>query len=110
MKWRRRSLLSGLAALPVLAWTQTGRSVRVGVLGATTATGFGSHWAAFKKVQLELGVAFAAVDVFLRINGWRLRHPPTQMHAEMIQMFDAGTFDLSHLDPWLRGFASPHDH
>lgn len=55
MKWRRRSLLSGLAALPVLAWTQTGRSVRVGILGATTAAGFGSHWAAFKKVQLELG-------------------------------------------------------
>jgi hypothetical protein len=24
-------------------------------------------------------------------------------------MFDAGTFDLSHLDPWLRGFASPQD-
>jgi hypothetical protein len=29
--------------------------VRVGVLGATTAAGFGSHRAAFKKVQLELG-------------------------------------------------------
>jgi hypothetical protein len=27
----------------------------------------------------------------------------------MIQMFDAGTFDLSYLDPWLRGFASPQD-
>lgn len=54
-------------------------------------------------------VAFAALDVFLRINGWRLRRPPTQIHAEMIQMFDAGTFDLSHLDLWLRGFASPQD-
>jgi hypothetical protein len=29
-----------------------------------------------------------------------------QTHAAMIQMFDAGTFDLSHLAPWLRGFAS----
>ena len=52
-------------------------------------------------------VAFAAVDVFLRINGWRLRRPHLQIHAEMVQMSDAGTFDLSHLDSWLRGFASP---
>jgi hypothetical protein len=55
MKWRRRSLLSGLAALPVLAWTQTGRSVRVGILGAITSAGFGSHWDAYKKVLKELG-------------------------------------------------------
>lgn len=52
-------------------------------------------------------IAFAAVDVFLRINGWRLRRPSMQIHAEMIQMLEAGTLDLRHLDPWLRGFASP---
>jgi death-on-curing protein len=23
----------------------------------------------------------------------------------MIQMFESGTFDIAHLDPWLRGFA-----
>jgi death-on-curing protein len=23
----------------------------------------------------------------------------------MIQMFEAGTFDITHLDPWLRAFA-----
>lgn len=50
-------------------------------------------------------IAFAATDVFLRINGWRLQHSPMQIHAEMIQMFEAGTFDIAHLDPWLRGFA-----
>jgi death on curing protein len=32
-------------------------------------------------------IAFAAADVFLRINGWRLRRAPI------------------HLTPWLRGFA-----
>lgn len=50
-------------------------------------------------------IAFAAADVFLRINGWRLQRSPMQIHAEMIQMFEAGTFDLAHLDPWLRAFA-----
>jgi death-on-curing protein len=28
-----------------------------------------------------------------------------QIHAEMIEMFETGTFDIAHLDPWLRGFA-----
>lgn len=50
-------------------------------------------------------IAFAAADVFLRINGWRLEGASTQIHAEMIQMFESGTFDIAHLDPWLRGFA-----
>jgi death-on-curing protein len=50
-------------------------------------------------------VAFAAGDVFLRINGWRLHRPPMQIYAEMMQMFEAGTFDIAHLEPWLRGFA-----
>jgi death-on-curing protein len=52
-------------------------------------------------------IAFAAADVFLRINGWRLQRPPLQIHAEMMQMFESGTFDIAHLDPWLRGFAAP---
>ena len=50
-------------------------------------------------------IAFAAADVFLRIIGWRLQRSPVQIHAEMIQMFEAGTFDIAHLDPWLRAFA-----
>ena len=52
-------------------------------------------------------IAFAAVDVFLRINGWRLRRPPMRIHAEMMQMFEMGAFDIAHLDPWLREFAAP---
>jgi death-on-curing protein len=50
-------------------------------------------------------IAFAAADVFLRINGWRLQRSPMQIHAEMIEMFETGTFNIAHLDPWLRGFA-----
>ena len=52
-------------------------------------------------------IAFAAADVFLRINGWRLQRAPMQLHTEMIRMFESGTFDMAHLEPWLRGFASP---
>ena len=50
-------------------------------------------------------IAFAAADVFLRINGWRLRRAPMQIHAEIIEMFEKQMFDIEHLTPWLRGFA-----
>ena len=50
-------------------------------------------------------ISFAAADVFLRINGWRLQRAPMQIHAEMMQMFESGTFDIAHLEPWLRSFA-----
>ena len=50
-------------------------------------------------------IAFAAADVFLRINGWRLQRAQMQIYAEMMQMFESGTFDIAHLDPWLRSFA-----
>lgn len=51
-------------------------------------------------------IAFASADVFLRINGWRLQRAPMQVHKEMIQMFESDTFDIAHVDPWLRSFAS----
>jgi death-on-curing protein len=52
-------------------------------------------------------IAFAAADVFLRINGWQLRRSPLRIHAEMIGMFESGSFDIAHIEPWLRSFASP---
>ena len=51
-------------------------------------------------------IAFAAADVFLRINGWCLKRPPMQIYAEMMKMFESGTFDIAHLEPWLRGFSA----
>ncbi len=51
-------------------------------------------------------IAFAAADVFLRINGWRLQRPPMKIYTEMMQMFEDGTFDIAHLEPWLREFAA----
>ena len=50
-------------------------------------------------------IAFAAADVFLRINGWRLQRSPMQINTEMIEMLETRTFDIAHLEPWLRGFA-----
>lgn len=50
-------------------------------------------------------VAFAAADVFLRINGWRLKRAPMQIFTELIAMFENSTFDIAHLEPWLREFA-----
>jgi death-on-curing protein len=50
-------------------------------------------------------MAFAAADVFLRINGWRLQRQPGQISTKMMQMFESGTFDIAHIEPWLRGFA-----
>lgn len=50
-------------------------------------------------------IAFAAVDVFLRINGWHLQRAPMEIYGEMLRMFETATFDIAHLDPWLRGCA-----
>lgn len=47
-------------------------------------------------------VAFAATDIFLRINGYRINGDSMLIYADMMQMFEAGTFDLAHLEPWLR--------
>ena len=50
-------------------------------------------------------IAFAAADVFLRINGWRLNRAPQQIYPEMMHMFETGSFDMAHIEPWLRSFA-----
>jgi death-on-curing protein len=50
-------------------------------------------------------IAFAATDVFLRINGWCLKRQPMVIHTEMLEMLEAGMFDIVHLETWLREFA-----
>ena len=54
-------------------------------------------------------IAFAAADVFLRINGWYLKRPSMVIHKEMLQLFESGTFDIAHLEPWLRAFATTQE-
>lgn len=47
-------------------------------------------------------VAFAATDIFLRTNGYRINCESMNIYADMMQMFETGTFNLAHLEPWLR--------
>ena len=47
-------------------------------------------------------VAFFAVDVFLRLNGWKLQVEPEPAHAFLIGLLERGVCDFEHLLPWLR--------
>lgn len=47
-------------------------------------------------------VAFFATDVFLRINGWRIRVEPEAAHSFLVGLLESGDCDLEHLEPWLR--------
>src|SRR5258708_9846115 len=46
-------------------------------------------------------VAFAVMDVFLRINGYRLTTDSTSIHAFMMELVELHRFDMEHLVPWL---------
>ena len=47
-------------------------------------------------------VAYFATDVFLRLNGWRLRVDPDDAHAFLIGLLEEGRCDFSNLLPWVR--------
>lgn len=47
-------------------------------------------------------IAFFATDVFLRLNGWRLRVDPDDAHAFLIGLLERGECDFSRLVPWIR--------
>lgn len=47
-------------------------------------------------------VAFFATDVFLRLNGWRLRADAGDAHAFLIGLLERGEADFARLEPWMR--------
>src|SRR5215471_3942343 len=47
-------------------------------------------------------VAFAVMDVFLRINGYRITADSNSIHAFMMELFEQRTFDMEHVVPWLQ--------
>jgi death on curing protein len=47
-------------------------------------------------------IAFACVDVFLRINGYRLRAKSLDVLHWMIGHLEKGTFRMDAIEPWLR--------
>lgn len=49
-------------------------------------------------------IAFAAADVFFRINGYQLKRSPSQIYSEMIEMLEQRNFNKGPIDEWLRSF------
>jgi len=47
-------------------------------------------------------VAFFATDVFLRLNGWKIKVEPKAAHEFLIGLLDRGEGDYSHLLTWIR--------
>lgn len=47
-------------------------------------------------------VAFAVVDVFLRINGYAITTDSKTIFEFMMERFEERTFDMEHLVPWLQ--------
>ena len=47
-------------------------------------------------------VAFACVDVFLRVNGFRITAKPAAIYRWMSRHLEERTFNMAHIEPWLR--------
>jgi death-on-curing protein len=47
-------------------------------------------------------VAFAVLDVFLRINGFTLVASSRAIHSQIMKLLEDGGFDMEHLVPWLQ--------
>jgi death-on-curing protein len=54
-------------------------------------------------------VAFAVVDVFLRINGYSITANSGAIYDYMMKLFEHKTFDMEHLVPWLEKIVEPQD-
>lgn len=47
-------------------------------------------------------VAFAVMDVFLRVNGYELVVDDVEAHAHLVGLMEQGALDLSAVGAWLR--------
>lgn len=47
-------------------------------------------------------VAFFATDVFLRMNGWKLKVEPSKAYAFLIGLLENKKCDFENLLPWIR--------
>lgn len=50
-------------------------------------------------------VAFAVLDVFLRINGFTLVASSRAIYSQILKLLEDGSFDMEHLVPWLQSVA-----
>ena len=53
-------------------------------------------------------VAFFAVDVFLRMNGWRIQVDPDEAHRHLIGLLERHSCDFDALHAWVRTVIVPH--
>src|ERR1700719_3915158 len=54
-------------------------------------------------------VAFAVVDVFLRINGHSITADSKAIYQCILKLFEERAFDMEHLVPWLQEIVRPRD-
>lgn len=52
-------------------------------------------------------VAFFGMDVFLRLNGWKMRVNAKEAYAFLVERFESGTCDFDHLLPWIHQHRVP---
>lgn len=52
-------------------------------------------------------IAFAVMDSFLRINGYRVHAKPMAIYRKLIDLFNRGEFELKHLDAYFRNLIKP---
>lgn len=52
-------------------------------------------------------VAFAVVDVFLRINGYSITADSTAIYQHIIKLIEAHSSDMEHVVPWLQEVVRP---
>jgi death on curing protein len=52
-------------------------------------------------------VAFAVVDVFVRINGHSINADSNAIYDYIMKLFAERTFDMEHLVPWLQEIIRP---
>jgi death on curing protein len=54
-------------------------------------------------------VAFAVVDVFLRINGYSIVAPSRGVYRRLMDLFEQKAFDMEHLVPRLQKMLKPRE-
>jgi death-on-curing protein len=47
-------------------------------------------------------VAFFSTDIFLRLNGYKMKVESKTAHVFLMKLFETNTCDLEHLAPWIR--------
>jgi death-on-curing protein len=47
-------------------------------------------------------VAFFSTDIFLRLNGYKMKVESKTAHTFLMKLFETNTYDLEHLAPWIR--------